>query len=389
MSPTARPAPPAAPPRSAPAPAPTARPLRVLFALQGEGRGHMTQAMAVATWLRARGHTVTGALVGASTRRRVPAFVRDGLGAPLHPIPSPNFAADARGGVRLGRTIVDSGRVWLSHFEPALGLIDRHVAAAAPDVVVNFYEGMTGYWALRRRPAVPIVALAHQFMFEHPGYAFAPGAPLQRAALRFYTRMAGGGAAVRLALSLYPAEPVPSKRLRPVPPVLRPEAHARTDGADDGSLLTYVMEPALAEGLKAWSARHPEVRLECFWDGPACVHGPGLRFHALDGAHFIERMARCRAVVCTAGFESVSEAMLLGKPVLMVPVPGHYEQACNALDGTRAGAGLAAEAFDLDRFLDYLPAYAPPPGFRAWAAGAEAAVVGAIEEAARAPAVSG
>ena len=41
-------------------------------------------------------------------------------------------------------------------------------------------------------------------------------------------------------------------------------------------------------------------------------------------------MGRCRGVVCTAGFESVSEAMWLGKPVCMAPTPGHYEQRCNA-----------------------------------------------------------
>lgn len=49
-------------------------------------------------------------------------------------------------------------------------------------------------------------------------------------------------------------------------------------------------------------------------------------------------MAGCRAYASTAGFESICEAMYLGKPVLMVPA--HIEQDCNAYECPAAGAGL-------------------------------------------------
>ena len=59
-------------------------------------------------------------------------------------------------------------------------------------------------------------------------------------------------------------------------------------------------------------------------------------------------MAACKGLICTAGFESVCEAMYLGKPVVMVPVAGQYEQACNALDGEQSGAGKKADFFDFE-----------------------------------------
>jgi hypothetical protein len=59
----------------------------------------------------------------------------------------------------------------------------------------------------------------------------------------------------------------------------------------------------------------------------------------------------------TAGFESVCEAMLLGKPVLMVPVSGQYEQACNAIDASLAGAGIHEKFFNIRKFLDYIGDY--------------------------------
>jgi hypothetical protein len=39
--------------------------------------------------------------------------------------------------------------------------------------------------------------------------------------------------------------------------------------------------------------------------------------------------------------------MYLGKHVLMVPVAGQYEQACNAIDAQISGVGTIAEKFDV------------------------------------------
>ena len=47
------------------------------------------------------------------------------------------------------------------------------------------------------------------------------------------------------------------------------------------------------------------------------------RKHALDGELFLQMMAGCRGVACTAGFESVCEAAYFGKPLLMVPIENH------------------------------------------------------------------
>jgi hypothetical protein len=41
----------------------------------------------------------------------------------------------------------------------------------------------------------------------------------------------------------------------------------------------------------------------------------------------------------------------------MVPTAGHIEQRCNSVDAVRAGAGIACEAFELDKLLEYIPKY--------------------------------
>jgi len=72
-------------------------------------------------------------------------------------------------------------------------------------------------------------------------------------------------------------------------------------------------------------------------------------------------------LVTTAGFESVCEAMFLGKPVMMVPVPNHFEQECNAIDGVISGAGVTSKSFDLSVLLEYLPKHIEQTArFRSW-----------------------
>jgi uncharacterized protein (TIGR00661 family) len=67
-------------------------------------------------------------------------------------------------------------------------------------------------------------------------------------------------------------------------------------------------------------------------------------------------MASAKGLVSTAGFESVCEAMYLNKPVLMVPVEGHFEQYCNSRDAFYAGAGLYDTTFDIHKLDQFASA---------------------------------
>ncbi len=371
------------------------RSLRVLFAVQGEGRGHMTQALAVRDMLARHGHTVVGALVGRSEGRRPPAFFTEGLGAPVHLIDSPNFAYHpGTRAISLGRTGLHAlRRSWI--YRDHLRHIGQQLTAKRPDIVVNFYEGMMGLFAGTAKPEVPVVCVGHQYMFGHPDYQLAPGQWAARAATWGYTALTAAGAARKLALSFYEADDLPKRGVRVTPPILRDNLF-RLVPSDDGFLLAYLLHRHLADGLVRWHARRPEVPVRVFWDGEPWAPHPNLAFHPLDGERFLQMMARARGVVCTAGFESVSEAMWLGKPVFMLPTPGHLEQRTNALDAQRTGAGILGARLDpgsgpgqaLDDFLAYLPTHrAPTERFRAWVDRAEAIVLEGIEAAAQRPAL--
>ena len=63
-------------------------------------------------------------------------------------------------------------------------------------------------------------------------------------------------------------------------------------------------------------------------------------------------LARADALVINGGYSAVSEAFVLGKPVFVVPVPGHAEQFINAQLVSALGLGfVATEANVLDQLL--------------------------------------
>ena len=69
--------------------------MKYLFIVQGEGRGHLTQAIAMEDILRRNGHEVVEVLVGKSNNRQLPRFFNRSIHAPIKRFESPNFLPTA------------------------------------------------------------------------------------------------------------------------------------------------------------------------------------------------------------------------------------------------------------------------------------------------------
>ena len=331
--------------------------MRVLFIIQGEGRGHLTQALSLAQILQLAGHQVTGALVGVTAERDVPRFFSEKFIAPITPVFSPGLVYNAgTNALQPGKTTLYALR-YARSFWRSLWQVRDQIEKQRPDLVINFYEMLGGLTYALLRPSVPMVCIAHQYMAFHRDFQRPKGQWLYRQAFKLNTRLTCLGAQQLLALSFDKQADEPGQRLRVVPPLLRQEVTTLKPVNDD-FLLAYVTQHGLKTELAKAHEQHPNVRMHGFHEGvsaPDQKVDDTLTYHAIDGQRFLEFMARCRAVVTTAGFESVCEAAYLGKPVLMIPQPKHFEQACNAIDGQRAGVGVASDRFDLNQLLAYLP----------------------------------
>lgn len=135
--------------------------MKVVFIVQGEGRGHLTQAISLGQILRSSGHRVAAVLVGKAEGREIPAFFTDQIDAEVHTFLSPNLVYD-KGSICVGRT-VRTHLLRTGKYQRSLRTIHAHVSTIQPDLIVNFYEVLGGFYKFFYRPAAPMVCVAHQY----------------------------------------------------------------------------------------------------------------------------------------------------------------------------------------------------------------------------------
>jgi len=335
--------------------------------VQGEGRGHLTQALTLEEKLREEGHEVVEALVGKSKSRNLPAFFTRQLKAPVRRFESPNFLpTPANRRNKITRSVVYN-LVRTPVYLRSVLFIRKRIKATKADVVVNFYELLTGMTYLFFRPRARQVCIGHQYLFLHKDFRFPKTNFIARELLLFFTRLTAIGSERRLALSFARMDDDGHRRIVVVPPLLRKEALDQKI-ADGDYIHGYMVNSGFASQVTAWHSARPEVPLRFFWDKKGVTDvvkvDDTLTYYPLDDHSFLRQMAGCRAYASTAGFESICEAMYMGKPVLMVPA--HIEQECNAYDAMMAGAGVVSDKFSLDRLLDFCATYKPDGEFVRW-----------------------
>lgn len=349
--------------------------MKFIFVVQGEGRGHLTQAISLFKILRKNGHEVSQVLVGKSRRRELPKFFAAQVDAPIIQLPSPNFITDRKSkSVKVVNSVIFN-LFKIRTFLTSVNTIDRIVKEEQPEAIINFYDFLGGLYFLLKKPRTKHIVLAHQFFLQHSEFQFPEGRLLDRPSIKFGNKLASYGAHKKLALSFKEYINEESSNLFVIPPLLREEIkHQKT--TQKSHFLVYMVNHGYSQQVEEFHNKHPEIPIHCFWDKrgepEVLAKTDNLTFHQLNDKKFIDLMASCRGYLTTAGFESVCEAMYLGKPTLMVPVKGHYEQRCNAIDATKAGAGISSETFDLQFLLDYLPNYENvQEGFHIWCEKAE------------------
>jgi uncharacterized protein (TIGR00661 family) len=340
--------------------------MKYLFIVQGEGRGHLTQAITMYDLLTRNGHEVVEVLVGTNGSLTLPAFFRRKMqGCRISTFESPSFLfSRTHKKTLLLDTIVHNLRR-LPVYPRNIAFINRRIKASGADRVINFYEVLTGLTYALYRPSKPYICVAHQYLFLHSSFVHPKKNRLEVAALRLFTWLTAIHAARLLALSF--TEMPHEGRIRIVPPLLREEVLKKT-AANGDYILGYMLHAGFSEDVMAWHRRHEEVAMHVFWDKSDAPDelqaADNLVFHRLDDASFLDYMSRCKAYASTGGFESICEAMYLGKPVMMVPA--HIEQECNAWEAMNAGAGIVSPEFDLTRLVEYLPDYRANDDFAKW-----------------------
>jgi uncharacterized protein (TIGR00661 family) len=330
---------------------------KFLFVVQGEGRGHLTQAISLYEILTSAGHQVVSVMVGMDDEHNLPSFFQEKIKTKIDTFPAPSLVYGQSKAVRVWDTISTHLKK-IPKYRRSIQYLAQKVEEHQPDVIVNFYDMICGFYAQLYRPTIPVVCVGHQYLLLHQSFVSLPNKYLDRFLLNLNTRLTSLNSTRKLALSFVPMPNDMRNQIAVMPPLLREEVKKLLPTSKP-FILAYITHHKLSEDIINWHSNHREVEIHCFWNNREFADEwqfrENLTFHQVNSEKFLGMMQACTGLVCTAGFESVCEAMFLGKPIMMVPVPNHIEQQINAWDGQRAGAGIADTKFDLSHFVDYLP----------------------------------
>lgn len=290
--------------------------MKILYGIQGTGNGHITRARALAPALQERGMDVDFLISGRGT--------------------TPLFDTDIFGDFRLlaGLTLVTiNGRIHplKTMGSLRLGRLWRDVRAldlSSYDLVITDFEPITA-WAARRA-GKPCLGIAHQYAFRHA----VPKARSLAASL-LYRWFAP--ADVELGCHWHHFG-------QPVIPPLAPVDGSPPADPDPRLVLVYLpfedLDQVLAQlrplDNHRFAVYHPVAS--------RCMEGH-IEIHPTSRAAFQRDLARCSGVIANGGFGLSSEAIQLGKPLLMKPVAGQPEQISN---------GLALEQLDLGQMTRHI-----------------------------------
>ena len=303
---------------------------RLVYALAGYGRGHTSRALASASVLRARGHSVTFCCGGPAQARL------EILGERVVKVtPLPHIIRGNRGS--LPKTILTNVRPFA--LGPDFGRLCERLDAERPDLLLADFEPFAPLAAGLLR--LPVASLNHQQVVTETRYQV-PGryklsAALTSAAIRVLTPLQAQHTFI--SSFYYPALKRP-RRTTLLPPVLR-EAVLGLEPRRGEHVLVYFNG---GQGLGRFLERLAtlEARFVVYNVENPEVRPPNVQFKGVCDDEFLRDLATCRGVICTAGFNLLSEALFLGKPVLAVPNRGFFEQTLNALYLEREGLGQAS-----------------------------------------------
>lgn len=340
--------------------------MRILYGVCGEGMGHAIRSAVVADHLRSQGHS----LLFVTSGRALDYLTERYPGAVLR---VPGLTISKGGGeVQAFDTIVKN----MVH--QALGAVFEAPTAAAavlrfrPEAVVSDFEPWSARYArLWSTPLYAVDSIHFLSRFRHPREFVTVDTALTLPVV---------DAMVPFARHYFVVAPVfvsaASTHLENTTlhlPVLRPEIlAARRERLPVADHLTVYLNDLVSSSnalnvladskipCHVWSASVKTLSTTALDRVIRAKPHGRLTYHAFQDDAFIRDLATCRAAVGSAGAGLLSETAALGKPMLALPIGGHWEQFLNGAYHERAGYGESAARLTpsvLASFLERAPFY--------------------------------
>ena len=276
--------------------------MKILYAIQGTGNGHITVAREVLPLLKKRAE-VDILLSGTQVDVGLPYEIK----YRFHGL---CFVFGKNGGIDYLETY-KRGKIKQLFREIQSLPVEQY------DLIISDFEPVSA-WAcyLRSKPCIG---------FSHQAAVISQGAPkpkkkdlLGRAVLKYYAPVS-----TRYGFHFLPYDKNIST------PIIRKEIRHHPI-SNQGHYTVYLPAYSDKKILKLLSC-FPEVRWEVFSKhSKESYQQENISVQPVNNDAFIASMAAAEGVLCGAGFQTPAEVLYLKKKLMVVPMKGQYEQQCNA-----------------------------------------------------------
>lgn len=276
--------------------------MRILYAIQGTGNGHLTRAKEIIPVLKQKGE-LDLLISGYENNLKLDYDVK----YKLHGL---NFVFGKNGGIDFWNSIK---KIKLIKFIKEI----KNLPIKDYDLIINDFEPISA-WAAKLR-GVNIISLSHQ------------NAVLDKASPKF-----GKYKIERLLLKYYAPAKVKfgfhfkTYSSATFTPIIRKKIRDKKT-RKKGHYTVYLPSYNHDKIVKILS-HIPIVKWHIFSkDTNTLIFKKNITIFPIAEFDFIKSIASSNGVLCGAGFETPSEALFLEKKLMVIPMKNQYEQQCNAL----------------------------------------------------------
>lgn len=276
--------------------------MKILYAVQATGNGHISRAMELLPYLNEYGD-VDIFLSGANSSLNF------------------NFPIKYRSkGLSLFYTCkgkLDYAKTVLALSPLRLKKEVRDLPVEKYDLVLNDFECITAMACAAKK--IPSVNFGHQASF----YSVNTPRPKEKSKMGEWILKNYARASFYIGLHFQQYDDFI------FPPVIKKEIN-RAQPADKGFFAVYL--PSYCENIME-KYFHPlaPIRFHIFsWQTKNIKRSGNITFMPVDNVLFNEASINCSGIITGGGFETPAEALKLEKKLMVIPISGQYEQQCNA-----------------------------------------------------------
>ncbi len=318
-------------------------PKKILYGIQGEGRGHTSRSIQIIKQLKDRGHNVQ--VFGGGDA--LPLLQFNNISAIQ--IPIFRLYTGKKGGVDLWKIIFKN---FLLFFGLLFGIggkyrkIYHQVLIQNPDFIISDFEPYL--LKIANEQKIPVILIDHQHFLTE-----AKIPPLKSLnekiklfLVKLFIKILSGKPDKIITSAFFHFPKKEDSRAIFVGPFLS-DAVLNTKPSQGNHITIYLKEPFYLKKILPVIQNMQWTHFEVFSDWSLFMFNPGTSYHIklinIHPQRFISSLASSAALICTAGNQVIGEAIYLGKPILAFPKLNDVEQKINGMALKQSGFGDSIE----------------------------------------------